>query len=562
MPRPATTTGPLTFEMLMPLDEVYKPSADEPVFIGRSLRAKFVVYELEHIRLYENFYDKNKHEFTVKRFNLTQLTLDRCIIDESAMRAVTTMLSKHPSITGLSITNCKVTPEAIQELASALAKNNTLTEIALTGSLNGNPRAMLRKKDEFPVGTLKEEDRLIPLFTTLLKLKSLKQLILADNWLTDLTAIVIAHFLKSNTTLEALVLSGNKISDAGIIGLFETLSVNKTLKHLDISKTLFAKLSVDAIAYALGGNIALERLSLRSNCLDDDDIEKLALTLFANTNLKFFDLGENSFDDKGARKFASVLMKNTTLENLILDHCWIDYSGAYRLAITLNDNNNTLKNVDLRWNHISANGVKQLAPLLANNLTLSSFNINVPTTDEVGFETQDPEVFNEEIENLMLRNQRFACVMSAFKTLSCLYTEPGSIDKRQVTLDEARSMLDRQSLTEEQAELLDKLILALLAFELSDPPYTLTLSNNVLTCLEPLLKAINVTWETIVRSNNDSFLLVLFQWASEKRAAVLGEPVIERVIYSGFGLFSGESKSQAATTVASPQVEIAKRSPV
>ena len=65
--------------------------------------------------------------------------------------------------------------------------------------------------------------------------KSLQEIVLSRNSLTDKARTVMGEVLSGNEWLQMLDLSRNKIKSSGGIKLFQALRNNKSLKYLDVS---------------------------------------------------------------------------------------------------------------------------------------------------------------------------------------------------------------------------------------------------------------------------------------------------------------------------------------
>lgn len=104
----------------------------------------------------------------------------------------------------------------------------------------------------------------------------LKELILYDNKIGDLTAEAFARSLKKNTTLKVLGLSHNSIGTSGAIALAQSL--NTTLTTLYLYETNIGKEGACALKSALEENHTMTELNINGNNLDTpilDEIYKL-----------------------------------------------------------------------------------------------------------------------------------------------------------------------------------------------------------------------------------------------------------------------------------------------
>jgi len=75
-------------------------------------------------------------------------------------------------------------------------------------------------------------------------------------------AIVLAHILKSNSSILKLNLNGNEIGPEGAVALAKSLKANATLKELNLANNMIGSCGAIAIAEALAFNVTLSVLNV------------------------------------------------------------------------------------------------------------------------------------------------------------------------------------------------------------------------------------------------------------------------------------------------------------
>ena len=101
-----------------------------------------------------------------------------------------------------------------------------------------------------------------------------------------------------------------------------------------------------------------KRIVLRGNCIGSIGAESIA-TLLLNEKLEveFISLEWNQLGSVGSICLANALERNNSLTHLDLRNNSVDTNSAIALANSLNNNNNnTLRVLDLRWNQIEDRG--------------------------------------------------------------------------------------------------------------------------------------------------------------------------------------------------------------
>jgi len=138
----------------------------------------------------------------------------------------------------LNLSTVSVSASQARRIAPMLFANTALTVIHFSGH-------------DLPVGELKDEEEL--------------------EWdseeFTDVEAIIIAEFLKSNTSVKRLDLARNQISDDGANALAHALSLNTTLEYLNLESNSVAEKGGVNLCRAVHANTTLQYLNLQYNAI-------------------------------------------------------------------------------------------------------------------------------------------------------------------------------------------------------------------------------------------------------------------------------------------------------
>ena len=165
----------------------------------------------------------------------------------------------------------------------------------------------------------------------------------------DLISILIKG-LMLNKTISQLDLSHNKISNSGARKLAKYLLASKILTHLNLSDNSIHYEGSRYIAQALKVNKSLRHLNLKLNRIDDKGGAKLCTDLLNNNSeLESFSLSSNSLAHMFCEALAEFLKLNKTIKKLDISCNFIDDSNASTLKDSLESNTNII-DVDVRNN--------------------------------------------------------------------------------------------------------------------------------------------------------------------------------------------------------------------
>ena len=200
----------------------------------------------------------------------------------------------------------------------------------------------------------------------------LKKLILANNGITKSAADEIRVALTTNKTLEVLDLSHNKLQSTGIVEIMYSLNKdNKTLKDLNVESNDITDSATGKIAATLANNMSLEQLNLSGNSLKTKGAIRILGALEINKTLKMLSMRDCdiTYTEQAGDYIKNALACNSGLEKLLLCKNRLQTSGAIRIMQSL-QKNSTLKVINLWNNNITDQVANEVANALSNNTCL------------------------------------------------------------------------------------------------------------------------------------------------------------------------------------------------
>ena len=176
--------------------------------------------------------------------------------------------------------------------------------------------------------------------------KNITVLYLQGNHLQDGDYLQI---LAQSGTLKVLDISENEIQTEGAVRIFKALKLKcSCLKKLILTNNGITKEAADEIGLALTTNSTLEVLGLSRNKLQSTGIVGIMYSLNNdNKTLKVLDVESNDITDSASGNIAATLANNTSLEDLNLSGNSLKTKGAIKILSAL-ETNSTLKTLSMR----------------------------------------------------------------------------------------------------------------------------------------------------------------------------------------------------------------------
>ena len=164
--------------------------------------------------------------------------------------------------------------------------------------------------------------------------------------------------------LRKLDLSGNRLGRGGAVSLLNSPLVHN-LEELSLAETGIGVEDCQALSKLLSSSPTLQRLNISGNALPPEAVELIITGLKNNTALKVLDIAGSHFRVQNCTSLASLTQPPRHLD---LQYCHIDDEGAIEVAKLLNQN--TLTELLLKGNPISANGARVFAENLFYNTSM------------------------------------------------------------------------------------------------------------------------------------------------------------------------------------------------
>lgn len=188
---------------------------------------------------------------------------------------------------------------------------------------------------------------------------TVKQLLLADNRLTDNSLTIMQRYIPdtsllsydlssnhfsslafqrfvaslNNTTIERLAASDNNFNDDIIPGFIALFSNDNTLlKQLDLANNRLTSQGI-APLFSAASNTSLVEIYLANNHIDADIADTLS-AFVRQSSVKVLDLRNNYLDETVANNLARVI-PHSQLETLLLDDNFLGREGSSAIAVSL-----------------------------------------------------------------------------------------------------------------------------------------------------------------------------------------------------------------------------------
>lgn len=201
------------------------------------------------------------------------------------------------------------------------------------------------------------------------------------------TSINLADLNLSNKELKAALmtfindgeiyeinLSGNKLTTKEMEYVIDLLTVNKRVSNLVLSGCHLAGESLEKLADFLRKSNTIQKLDLSNNDLTDKDAEALCKIIQDNESIFELILAHNNLGEGGVA-IGNALEKNDTLRSLDLSWNHIRVIGAVGLAKGVQKNCH-LEKLILAWNGFGFEGSVAIKRLLENNTSLLHLDLS------------------------------------------------------------------------------------------------------------------------------------------------------------------------------------------
>ena len=201
---------------------------------------------------------------------------------------------------------------------------------------------------------------------SLSKIRTLAELDLSGNNMSEEVADFLASAIASNSSLEDLRLTDNRLTTSGIVTIAKSLSNISTLKYLSVQSNLISEEAADSIASVIKINTGIGELYLGNNKLGAGAL-KIIRALKEVSSLKVLDLGNNNTSGIIADDLAAVIDHNS------LQKLWLANNDLRSCASTILQSLSkirTLAELDLSGNNMSEEVADFLASAIASNSSL------------------------------------------------------------------------------------------------------------------------------------------------------------------------------------------------
>ncbi|XP_048777210.1 leucine-rich repeat-containing protein 74A-like isoform X2 [Ostrea edulis] len=179
---------------------------------------------------------------------------------------------------------------------------------------------------------------------------------------------------KNDDEVYEINVSGNRLTTKEISYLTELLTVNKRISNVILSACQLSGEALVKLAEFLSKSYTLQKLDLSHNDLTDKDADAVCKIIQKNESIQELILAHNNLGDSGLA-VGAALVENETLKSLDLSWNHIRVIGAVGLANGVRMNSN-LETLIVAWNGFGFEGSVALGKLLCKNTSLLHLDLS------------------------------------------------------------------------------------------------------------------------------------------------------------------------------------------
>nr|XP_014349731.1 PREDICTED: ribonuclease inhibitor-like [Latimeria chalumnae] len=303
--------------------------------------------------------------FLSRNQSLTELNLSDNPIQDSGMSLICNISNKE--IQKLSLNSCSFTASCCEVLSSFMRRNRSLTDLNLSfNQIQDSGISLICKADNDQIQNLSLNSCNLTsgcceaLCSFLNQNQSLRELDLTSNKIENSGMSEICK--ADNNQLQKLSLNSCNLTSDCCEALCSFLKQNQSLRELDLTSNEIEDLGMSEICKA--DNNQLQKLSLWHCGLTAGCCKDLASALHTNQTLTELNLGFNKLCDSGVREIRAALKDpNCKLQTLNLRNCDLT-AGCCKDLTSVLYTNQTLTELNLRWNKLHDSGVRDICAAL------------------------------------------------------------------------------------------------------------------------------------------------------------------------------------------------------
>ena len=301
------------------------------------------------------------------------------------------------------------TAEDVREHVEFIRAHRQLKIVALNGNTFGVDAAKalaeavdgLEDIEEFHLndgftGRMKEEVHIcVEAFAHVLKTKEkLRRVDFSDNAFGPVGAKAVAILLEKAGGLEELILNNNGLGPEGgriiaqalldVQGRNEAAERASALRRLEIGRNRLENGSAELMSQALRAHGRLEEISLPQNGIRPEGVAELCHGIAGNPALIKLNLQDNTFTTVGSQALAVALGKLDALQTLNIGDCLLGSQGCDMIVDALAAAACPLESLNLQYNEMSEEGVKNIIRHLDKFAHLKVLMLNGNSFNPVG----------------------------------------------------------------------------------------------------------------------------------------------------------------------------------